>query len=72
MAGGNDPAGGSSVEGTWMLAGEAGAMMVGPSANSGEYWMNSIEDVTARACLFDDKYVFNEDGSFRFLPIHRQ
>ncbi len=65
MAGGNDPAGGSSVEGTWMLAAEAGAMMVGPSANSGEWWSNSVEDVTTRACFFDDEYVFNADGSFQ-------
>ena len=56
---------GSPVEGTWILAPEAGALMVGPSAGSGEWWSNSEEDVTTRACYFDDHYVFNADGSFQ-------
>ena len=32
---------------------------------SGEWWSNSEEDVTTRACYFDDHYVFNADGSFQ-------
>jgi hypothetical protein len=56
---------GSPVEGTWMLAPEAGALQVGPTAGSGEWWSNSEEDVTTRACFFDDHYVFNADGSFQ-------
>ncbi|SUZ91963.1 uncharacterized protein METZ01_LOCUS44817 [marine metagenome] len=28
------------------------------------WWANSLEDVTTRACLFDDEYVFNADGSY--------
>ncbi|MEL1237055.1 MAG: hypothetical protein VXA61_10310, partial [Candidatus Neomarinimicrobiota bacterium] len=56
---------GSPVEGTWILAPEAGALMVGPSAGSGDWWSSSEEDVTTRACYFDDHYVFNADGSFQ-------
>ena len=56
---------GSPVEGTWVLAPEAGALMVGPSAGSGDWWSSSEEDVTTRACYFDDHYVFNADGSFQ-------
>jgi hypothetical protein len=29
------------------------------------WWSNSSEDVTTRACLFNDTYVFNADGSFQ-------
>ena len=56
---------GSPVEGTWILAPEAGALMVGPAAGSGDWWSSSEEDVTTRACYFDDHYVFNADGSFQ-------
>ena len=44
---------------------EAEALQVGPAAGSGEWWSNSEEDVTTRACFFDDHYVFNADGSFQ-------
>ena len=50
--------------GAWRLAPEANALMVGPEPNDGTWWANSAADVDARACLFDDEYVFGEDGSF--------
>ena len=62
---GNDDEPGSPIEGTWMLAPEAGALMVGPAANNGDWWTSSADDVTARACYFDDEYVFGADGSFQ-------
>mgnify|MGYP006222650545 CR=1 FL=1 len=31
----------------------------------GEWWSNSADDVTTRACFFDDQYVLNADGSFQ-------
>ena len=65
MAGGSDDEQGLPIEGTWMLAPEAGALMVGPTANNGDWWTSSEGDVTTRACLFDDEYVFNADGSFQ-------
>ena len=51
---------------TWRLSPEAGAMAVGwDAANVGGWWSSSADDVTGRACLFDDEYVFNADGSFQ-------
>ncbi len=52
-------------EGTWKLTPQAGALAVGPTQGSAGWWQNSAGDVTTRACLFDDQYVFNSDGSFQ-------
>ncbi|MFD2725550.1 hypothetical protein [Hyunsoonleella rubra] len=51
--------------GTWKLAPEAAALGVGPALNDVSWWSNASEDVTTRACLFDDEYVFNNDGTFQ-------
>ena len=61
-AGDQEP--GSIVAGTWKLSPEEGALKVGPGVNDGSWWQNSLEDVTTRACLFDDQFVFGSDGSF--------
>ncbi|MDP7121212.1 MAG: sugar-binding protein, partial [Candidatus Marinimicrobia bacterium] len=53
------------LSGTWMMAPEAGALMVGPAPNNGDWWSNSADDVVTRACYFDDEYVFSADGSFQ-------
>lgn len=56
----------SSLSGTtWQLAPVAGALGVGSGPGSYEWWSSSIDDVTGRACIFDDDYVFNADGSFQ-------
>ncbi|NQV41871.1 MAG: lamin tail domain-containing protein [Candidatus Marinimicrobia bacterium] len=52
------------LAGTWVMAPMAGAVAVGPNPFDGSWWANSEEDVLTRACFFDDKYVFNADGSF--------
>ena len=52
------------LAGTWKLAPEAAALGVGPNKNDVSWWSNSTADVTTRACLFDDEYVFGADGSF--------
>ena len=55
----------SSPKGTWKLTPAAGSLMVGPTQGDGSWWTNSEADATStRACLFDDEYVFNTDGSF--------
>ena len=54
-----------SVSGVWKLAPVAGAMKVGPVVDDGQWWQNSAADVEGRACLFDDEYVFNSDGTFQ-------
>ncbi|TBN04024.1 hypothetical protein EYD45_08410 [Hyunsoonleella flava] len=60
-----DPVDAPPIVGTWKLAPEAGALGVGPALNDVSWWSNSAEDVTTRACLFDDEYVFNQDGTFQ-------
>ncbi|MBC2846310.1 hypothetical protein [Winogradskyella flava] len=55
----------TGVQGTWVLAPEAGALGVGPGQNDVSWWSNADTDVTTRDCLFDDQYVFNADGSFQ-------
>ena len=65
MLGGGDDEAGSPIEGTWKMAPEAGALMVGPAPNNGDWWSNSADDVVTRACYFDDEYVFSADGSFQ-------
>ena len=54
----------SVLDGTWKLAPEAGALKVGPSYGNGDWWTSDAQAVIDRACLFDDTYVFNSDGSF--------
>jgi len=55
----------SALDGTWRLAPESGALGVGPALNDVSWWSSTSDDVTTRACLFDDTYVFNADGSFQ-------
>ena len=52
------------IDGTWKMAPEAGALKVGPAPNNGDWWQNSADDVTTRACYFDDEYIFSSDGTF--------
>jgi len=54
-----------SFEGMWQMAPMAGAMGVGPGQGDMSWWANSAEDVTTRACFFDDYYVFNTNGNFQ-------
>ena len=61
----NAPPAPSALDGTWRLASESGALGVGPEQDNVSWWSSTIDDVTTRACLFDDEYVFNADGSFQ-------
>ena len=54
----------SPIVGTWKLQPVAGALAVGPTAGSADWWFNTTDDVNARACLFDDTFTFDEDGTF--------
>ena len=51
--------------GTWKMAPIMGAMKVGPYPDDGGWWSSSEGDIEARACFFDDWYLFNADGSFQ-------
>jgi hypothetical protein len=57
--------GGVSLEGTWMIPAEVGAIGVGPNQGDISWWSNTEEDLTTRACYFNDEYVFGGDGSFQ-------
>lgn len=46
----------------WKLAAEAGALWIGPDPNT-TWWQNSIGDVAARSCLFNDEYTFTKTGN---------
>jgi len=59
-----EPSGASVLEGSWMMAPEAGAIGVGPGPGDYSWWSSSADDVNTRACFFDDEYVFGTDGSF--------
>ncbi|WP_276503607.1 PKD domain-containing protein [Terrimonas pollutisoli] len=46
----------------WKLASEAGALWIGPDANT-TWWQNGVGELTSRSCLFNDEYTFNKTGS---------
>ncbi|MCF8367249.1 MAG: hypothetical protein K9H16_15785, partial [Bacteroidales bacterium] len=54
----------SPLEGTWQMAPEAGSLGVGSAQGDISWWSIDAAGVTARACFFDDTYVFGADGSF--------
>jgi hypothetical protein len=53
----------AQIEGTWKLADQASALMVGPNLGDGSWWSNSAGDVATRACLFDDSIKFAAGGA---------
>ncbi|MBW6492190.1 MAG: carboxypeptidase regulatory-like domain-containing protein, partial [Lentimicrobium sp.] len=55
----------SPLEGTWMVANEPGSFGVGPVQGDMSWWSVPAGELAARACFFDDKYIFNADGSFQ-------
>lgn len=50
--------------GSWVLDPTAGSLGVGPAVGNYEWWSISADDVATRGCLYDDLFIFNEDGSF--------
>lgn len=55
------------IEGAWKIAPQAGAIGVGPELGDITWWSNNEGDLTTRACYFDDKYVFETDGTFNLI-----
>ncbi len=51
----------------WKLDG-SGSYAVGPTAGSSEYWFIGLNpaDLTARACQFDDEWIFFDDGTMEY------
>jgi PKD repeat protein len=54
----------SPIAGSWSITPEAGSLAVGPTLGAGDWFSIDDAGVTARACFYDDEYVFNNDGSF--------
>jgi hypothetical protein len=54
-----------AIVGTWKIAPQSGAFGVGPTIGDISWFSSTSDDLTTRACFFDDEYVFNEDGSFQ-------
>ncbi|WP_204345824.1 PKD domain-containing protein [Psychroserpens algicola] len=52
------------LEGTWVMAPEAGSLGVGPAVGDTSWFACDADCVTLRDCYFDDTYVFGSDGSF--------
>ena len=51
---------------TWKLKPVAGAFRVGPAAGDGSWWGNSTDDVTVRACAFDDEFKFSSNLNYTY------
>jgi uncharacterized surface protein with fasciclin (FAS1) repeats len=54
----------TGILGTWMLAPEAGSLGVGPAEFDVSWWNGDDGVIAARACYYDDEYVFSRDGTF--------
>lgn len=52
-------------EKTWVIASEENALYVGPSLDE-KWWGNSLDDVSARTCHFNDQYTFRSNGEFEY------
>ena len=52
------------LSGNWTLAPTAGSLGVGPSQGNISWWSADEAEVGTRACLYDDIFSFNSDGSF--------
>jgi hypothetical protein len=50
--------------GEWKLAPEAGSAGVGWESGNMSWWQTGTGAVIDRACLFDDLFIFGQDGSF--------
>ena len=50
---------------TWKLAPEEGALWVGPDLST-TWWSSPSTSPADRPCLFNDKWIFSEDGTFDY------
>ena len=55
----------SPFPGTWVVASEAGSLGVGPAEFDVSWWNGDADVLEARACYYDDEYIFTPDGGFR-------
>ncbi|MCC5914974.1 MAG: hypothetical protein JJU46_11405 [Balneolaceae bacterium] len=50
--------------GSWSLDPTAGSKAVGPTPDDLSWWSIGEGDIDARSCIYDDLYIFGEDGDF--------
>ena len=60
-----EPPPASPFPGTWVVASEAGSLGVGPAEFDVSWWNGDAGVIEARACSYDDEYIFTPDGGFR-------
>ncbi|SHN20562.1 PKD domain-containing protein [Cyclobacterium lianum] len=53
---------------TWKLKPAVGAFGVGPAPGSDEFFPNGQDISADRACLFNDRFTFQEDGVYTYDP----
>lgn len=53
-----------AVPGVWVMEPVAGSLGVGPAPGDISWFAIDNQGLTDRSCFYDDRYVFNEDGSF--------
>lgn len=54
----------TELAGEWSFDPTGGSLAVGPSADDLSWWSITDADIEDRSCLYDDLYIFNEDGTF--------
>jgi len=57
----------SGLTGTWKFVEEAGALGVGPAVGDTSWWNCDAACVAARACYYDDQYVFSGESFSNIL-----
>jgi hypothetical protein len=55
----------AQVEGTWQMAKRDNSIGVGPMLNDFSWFSLPAADTTTRACWFDDRFIFEADGTFK-------
>ena len=51
---------------TWRLKPVEGALWVGPADASTTWWALPLAEVSARACAFDDEWIFSKEGQMEY------
>ncbi|MGB3464293.1 MAG: hypothetical protein WBA74_03450, partial [Cyclobacteriaceae bacterium] len=54
------------IVGSWKMEPVAGALGVGPASGDISWFSTNEDDITARACYFDDVYTFDVNGSYSY------
>ncbi len=53
------------IAGTWKVASQPGSLGVGPTQGDISWWSIDAAGIIERDCFFDDRFIFDENGSFQ-------